>query len=760
MGPRIDLQLHSLWDLRSTRIVEWVLHMVTKRRVLYVHSGVPCTTFSIARRPALRSAARPWGFDPAEAQTATGNVLMSRALVVLWAIRRAAWGSGSHEHPLSAYSWRLPSVKSLLAAPDVDSLTFSMCQFGAPYRKDTRLLLVRAGFLAPLAQRCSGGHDHVRLSGSRTSAAAAYPRMLCTQWAGLLAAHASRQREAWEAALAADTDGAAEAARGAWESTVMNEVVRSAPWAVAMVQPVRTRDHINLLEARAQVRMQARQAERRPGQRQLYGMDSRVALGALAKGRSPSWRLNDELRLAVPAVVACAHYPGYGFLPTRLNPADCPTRDKPLPEQRDVPDWLEAARAGDPSEMDRWARLPLQSRRTSEWCRFVVLLLRPVRRAPWAGDVFDSTKGYPGEGPRRQQLPLASRRPVDLGAERALLPGTVRRRTRLLLLLRFWLRDFFGISDLVQFLREDGRVVARYLAAYGQLCYDRGVALGDFVETINAVVDQERGLRRHLDQAWDAVRSWQLLLPSGNRRPTPLPLMLAMVSLALHWHWVDMAALVLVSFVAMLRPAEALALTRADVLLPSDLLDSGHTVYVRVNLPKMRRLTARREHVRVDDPWIAFLLTAWFRHLLPEQRLLDAGSPRRTAHEYRQMHDALVSFFGVPPVDGTGITPASHRGGGATWFFQATGNLELTRWRGRWQQNRTLEVYLQEVAAASLLPELSPDARRRVQVWADLAPMFLRQTVASLDAASPVQTEARLADGAAGSLDAYGPPRA
>ena len=109
---------------------------------------------------------------------------------------------------------------------------------------------------------------------------------------------------------------------------------------------------------------------------------------------------------------------------------------------------------------------------------------------------------------------------------------------------------------------------------------------------------------------------------------------------------------------------------------------------------------------------------------------------------------------------GTGITPSSHRGGGATWFFQATGNLELTRWRGRWQQNRTLEVYLQEVAAASLLPELSPDARRRVQVWADLAPMLLHQTVAALDAASPVQTEARLAEGAAGSLDAYGPPRA
>lgn len=128
---------------------------------------------------------------------------------------------------------------------------------------------------------------------------------------------------------------------------------------------------------------------------------------------------------------------------------------------------------------------------------------------------------------------------------------------------------------------------------------------------------------------------------SGVRRlrscsgPTPLPPMLTMVALALHLRWIDMAALVFTSFVAMLRPAEALALTRADVLLPSDLLESGHTAYVRVSFPKMRRLTARREHVRVADPSLAFLLAAWFRHLQPHQSLLDAGCkpgpPRSTA---------------------------------------------------------------------------------------------------------------------------------
>ena len=63
-------------------------------------------------------------------------------------------------------------------------------------------------------------------------------------------------------------------------------------------------------------------------------------------------------------------------------------------------------------------------------------------------------------------------------------------------------------------------------------------------------------------------------------------------------------------------------------------------------------------------------------------------------------------------MDGFGITPASHRGGGATLSFERTGDLELTRWRGRWSStSRTLEIYIQEVAAASVLPSL--DARHR-----------------------------------------------
>ena len=160
----------------------------------------------------------------------------------------------------------------------------------------------------------------------------------------------------------------------------------------------------------------------------------------------------------------------------------------------------------------------------------------------------------------------------------------------------------------------------------------------------------------------------------------------------------------------MLRPGEALKLTRADVLLPVDLMTNRPSCFLRVRDPKNRRIAARREHVRIDDCMVADRLEVWLPRLQPSQRLFAFN-----ASQMRKYHDHLVSFFGLPALEGTGITPASHRGGGATLSFERTGKLELTRWRGRWSStSRTLEIYIREVAAASVLPTV--DARHRALV--------------------------------------------
>ena len=44
----------------------------------------PCTTFSVARHPKLRSKRLPEGFDPADPATALGTFLAKRCLTILW----------------------------------------------------------------------------------------------------------------------------------------------------------------------------------------------------------------------------------------------------------------------------------------------------------------------------------------------------------------------------------------------------------------------------------------------------------------------------------------------------------------------------------------------------------------------------------------------------------------------------------------------------------------------------------------------------
>ena len=73
VGPRIDKQRNSFWDILDDGFFSWLLQLVAAGRVMYLHVGPPCTTFSLARKPALRSKQCPYGFDPRDPKTREGN---------------------------------------------------------------------------------------------------------------------------------------------------------------------------------------------------------------------------------------------------------------------------------------------------------------------------------------------------------------------------------------------------------------------------------------------------------------------------------------------------------------------------------------------------------------------------------------------------------------------------------------------------------------------------------------------------------------
>jgi hypothetical protein len=58
-GPPIDLSFSEELDLRQQHVMSWLTYLVKERRILGLFISPPCTTFSIMRRPRLRSREHP-----------------------------------------------------------------------------------------------------------------------------------------------------------------------------------------------------------------------------------------------------------------------------------------------------------------------------------------------------------------------------------------------------------------------------------------------------------------------------------------------------------------------------------------------------------------------------------------------------------------------------------------------------------------------------------------------------------------------------
>eukprot|EP00434_Breviolum_minutum_P022762 symbB.v1.2.020081.t1/scaffold1588.1/size110444/1 len=201
-------------------------------------------------------------------------------------------------------------------------------------------------------------------------------------------------------------------------------------------------------------------------------------------------------------------------------------------------------------------------------------------------------------------------------------------------------------------------------------------------------------LRADSCAAWQVDRKWQMAEPGQCRAVVPLPVLKAALCVAFAWGWFRWAAVTMLGFTGMLHPSEFIGLRRRDLMLPRDVFFSIKDLYVHLRHPKTARF-ARQQHVKISDPDVILFVDKVFGQARLDEELLGAS-----IGAYRNQWNAIMTRLKVPYKQSLrGLTPGTLRGSGATQFYLATESIPLICWRGRWARSKTLEHYLQEVAA-------------------------------------------------------------
>ena len=139
VGPPVDLSISEEYNMEWVRVVSWITFMLAAKRLCSVMCEPPCTSFSIMRRPPLRSRLCPYGFSPRNQQTYLGNLLLCRSLQIL----RVALINGACailESPFSALTKHLPPYAAFLKQPGASMCRTDSCMFGSTHLKAFRFL--------------------------------------------------------------------------------------------------------------------------------------------------------------------------------------------------------------------------------------------------------------------------------------------------------------------------------------------------------------------------------------------------------------------------------------------------------------------------------------------------------------------------------------------------------------------------------------------------------------------------------------------
>ena len=739
-GIDIDGRRLRCGDLASRSTCRELVALALRKVVREWHAGLPCVSFGTLRRPQVRSLACPFGFDPTEPFTAYHNMLAQRTAFIL-TIAVMLGQFISVEQPLNSRLFRLHCFKTLIGLGCIIS-KFASCAFGSAFQKPQKWLHNKP-WLVNLECKCNCPlkGKHFVAQGSFTADAidqfdklcrpsavavygrlpqvgetvahfsAAYPVQLMHQMAsGSLAAKQGRVgkiplrcrietlKEVGldESVVPFDATPETPFPARPWHEDPewINDLCESLPFREVFRFKFRQPGHINVNETRTYKSWIKSLSKSHPNSRVVGLLDSRVTLGAAAKGRSSSYSISRVLGGSIAYIIGSGIYPGGLHCYSAANRADGPSRNRPVPPpSKEIPGWFEALCRGDPRHFDAVVAASRIQKLPGRWLRLLLLLGGDIERNP---------------GPSK----LLGRGKLDMSV--GFRAETAVRMSKCLQAFSAWISS--GAQLPWEKVCSDPEALSWALRAYGMHCFEIGLPRYMYTYAITACQDRFPACKPHLGPAWQVDRKWQVHEPGQCRSILPAIAIRACACLACLWRWFSWMGCMLLGFAAMLHPAEIVALRRKDLIFPSDVAFDCSSLFIHIRDPQTARF-ARRQHGRIDDCEIISISEALFWHLALNQKLF-VGS----LASFRKQWDCVLGRLGIPHKQlQRGATPGSLRGSGATYLYTHSEDVNWVAWRGRWSRVRTLEYYLQEVSAQLLVHELQPAAKARVLALSEVS---------------------------------------
>lgn len=628
----------------------------------------------------------------------------------------------SVEQPVNSRMFLLHCFRVLVSLGCVIS-HFSFCNFGSAFQKRSKWLHNKP-WLIPLEGQCDCRNrgNHFRIEGTFTrdsvvifdkmchpnaetvfgraprvgehvsSFSALYPLRLVDQMAvGLCAAKAGQittipssvhERSALEARtdwIDLDPSFRTEPSFDfrPWHENPewVSDLCNSLPFREKFRYRFKRSGHINVNEARVYKSWIKSLAKHEPQSRCVGLLDSRVTIGATAKGRSSSFAISRVLQGSMGYIIGSELYPGCIHCSSQDNRSDGPSRGKDIaPPTKQLPRWLTDLSRGDTRLFDVNVEASKFSKNPARWLRLLLLL---------GGDI------EPNPGPRVQRGEL------DLSV--GFVPETSHRMAKCFEAFQLWVESSAQLPWTV--VAGSNELLGLCLRAYGLHCFSSGLPRYLLVYALTATQEYFPNSKPSLSIAWQIDKKWQIHEPGECRAVLPGIAVKAALSVAAFWKWFSWLGIVLLGFSAMLHPAEMMALTRRELLFPSDLCHDAPCLFVKLNNPKTARF-ARRQHGRIDDEWTIRIL----QHLFGSAPL-DAKLYPYSLATFRKQWNAVMTQLGIPHTQaGHGATPGVLRGSGATFMYAQVEDVV-----------RTLEYYLQEVAASVLVHSLHPWAKAKIE---------------------------------------------